>query len=57
MYNNIGLQTARGSGTSGHIQRNLAFARPMRDDFRKQVDLKESTLRNTVVMSNIDVPS
>ena len=24
MYNGIGLQTARGSGTSGHIQKNLS---------------------------------
>lgn len=25
MYNGIGLQTARGSGTSGHIQKNLSY--------------------------------
>lgn len=25
MYNGIGLQTARGSGTNGHVQRNFAF--------------------------------
>lgn len=24
MYNGIGLQTARGSGTSGHVQKNLS---------------------------------
>jgi len=24
MYNGIGLQTSRGSGTSGHIQKNLS---------------------------------
>ncbi|XP_063701650.1 serine/arginine repetitive matrix protein 2 isoform X2 [Culicoides brevitarsis] len=28
MYNGIGLQTARGSGTNGHVQRNWAFVRP-----------------------------
>lgn len=28
MYNGIGLQTARGSGTNGHVQRNLSFVRP-----------------------------
>lgn len=28
MYNGIGLQTPRGSGTNGHIQRNCAFVRP-----------------------------
>lgn len=25
MYNGIGLQTARGSGTSGYIQKNLSY--------------------------------
>ncbi|SPO02983.1 related to Pre-mRNA-splicing factor CWC21 [Cephalotrichum gorgonifer] len=28
MSSNVGLSTPRGSGTSGHIQRNLAFQRP-----------------------------
>lgn len=28
MYNGIGLQTARGSGTNGHVQRNFAAVRP-----------------------------
>lgn len=28
MYNGIGLQTARGSGTNGYVMRNLAFVRP-----------------------------
>lgn len=28
MYNGIGLQTARGSGTNGHVQRNWALVRP-----------------------------
>lgn len=27
MYNGIGLQTARGSGTSGYVQRNLSFVK------------------------------
>ena len=25
MYNGLGLQTARGSGTNGYVQRNLSF--------------------------------
>jgi len=25
MYNGIGLQTARGSGTSGYVQKNLSI--------------------------------
>ncbi|XP_052137465.1 pre-mRNA-splicing factor cwc-21-like [Oryza glaberrima] len=28
MYNGIGLQTARGSGTSGHVQTNKFFIKP-----------------------------
>ena len=30
-YNNIGLATARGSGTNGYVQRNFAALRPQRD--------------------------
>ena len=30
MYNGVGLQTARGSGTSGYVQRNLAYAQQKR---------------------------
>lgn len=25
MYNGIGLQTARGTGTSGYVQKNLSY--------------------------------
>lgn len=28
MYNGIGLQTARGSGTNGYVQKSLAYVRP-----------------------------
>lgn len=28
MSDNVGLSTPRGSGTSGHVQRNLAFQKP-----------------------------
>jgi len=28
MYNGIGLQTPRGSGTSGYVQRNMAYIKP-----------------------------
>uniref|UniRef100_A0A8D8PER9 Serine/arginine repetitive matrix protein 2 n=2 Tax=Culex pipiens TaxID=7175 RepID=A0A8D8PER9_CULPI len=42
MYNGIGLQTARGSGTNGHVQRNVAFVRPGKKDsvnYRTEDDL------------------
>ena len=35
MYNGIGLSTARGSATSGHITKNLSYVRP--DFYRKKV--------------------
>ena len=48
MYNRIGLQTPRGSGTSGYVQANLANqSRPVRSrlDFLKQMrQLKQNTL-------------
>ena len=31
MYNGIGLETARGSGTNGYVQRNASFVRAKRD--------------------------
>merc|ERR1712110_140594 len=35
MYNGIGIQTPKGSGTNGYVQRNLANLRPQRVDFRE----------------------
>lgn len=42
MYNGIGLQTARGSGTNGHVQRNFAFVRVSKKDsvhYRTEEDI------------------
>lgn len=41
MYNGIGLQTARGSGTNGFVQRNAAFIRTRKDkvEYRSEDDL------------------
>ncbi len=36
MYNGIGLQTVRGSGTNGYVQRNLAFVKK----HKERVDYK-----------------
>lgn len=44
MYNGIGLQTPRGSGTNGHVQRNMSFVRPSKKDninYRTEDDLKK----------------
>lgn len=40
MYNGIGLSTARGSGTSGYVQRNLAHTKGK----GKRTDLKVGRL-------------
>ncbi len=49
MYNGIGLQTARGSGTNGYVQRNLGFVRQHKDrvDYRteEQIQKAEAFLR------------
>ena len=42
MHNGVGLQTARGSGTNGFVQRNLAYVQRMRQhqvDFQKQLKM------------------
>ncbi|KRY39461.1 Exocyst complex component 3 [Trichinella spiralis] len=42
MYNGIGLQTARGSGTSGYVQKNLAHVVVSKDkqQYRNEDDIK-----------------
>jgi len=42
MYNGIGLNTARGSGTNGYVQTNKAFLRPQRDkvDYKSEEALQ-----------------
>lgn len=34
MYNGVGVRTARGTGTSGHVQKNLAQAPKKKIDYR-----------------------
>ncbi|XP_048733960.1 serine/arginine repetitive matrix protein 2-like isoform X1 [Ostrea edulis] len=43
MYNGIGLDTARGSGTNGYVQRNLSFLRKHKDrvDYKSEEELKK----------------
>nr|KAF7434114.1 hypothetical protein H0235_002305 [Vespula pensylvanica] len=38
MYNGIGLQTPRGSGTNGHVQRNWAIIRKTKDKVNYKTD-------------------
>jgi len=43
MYNGIGLETVRGSGTNGYVQRNLSALRQHRDkvDYKSEAELKK----------------
>jgi len=42
MYNGIGLQTARGSGTNGYVQRNLSFVKITKNkiEYKTEEDFK-----------------
>ncbi len=50
MYNGVGLTTARGSGTSGYVQKNLSYIgpggqKPAQTDYGKILQgLKENPL-------------
>lgn len=35
MYNGIGVQTAKGTGTSGHVMKSLGQLRPFRGDVKR----------------------
>ncbi|XP_013790911.2 serine/arginine repetitive matrix protein 2-like [Limulus polyphemus] len=43
MYNGIGLQTPRGSGTNGYVQRNLSLVRRVKDkvNYKTEEDIKK----------------
>ncbi|ESN96269.1 hypothetical protein HELRODRAFT_68390 [Helobdella robusta] len=43
MYNGIGLETARGSGTNGFVQRNLSFIKRHKDrvDYKSEEEIKK----------------
>ena len=49
MYNNIGLQTARGSGTNGYVQRNLSLLRSRKEkvEYHTNEDLDKLEQMNT----------
>lgn len=41
MYNGIGVQTARGTGTSGHVMKNMSSLKTLRHDVSKLKQLRE----------------
>ena len=48
MYNGIGLQTPRGSGTNGYVQTNLAFIRHRKDKVEYKTDDDLAKLERTL---------
>jgi serine/arginine repetitive matrix protein 2 len=58
MYNGIGLQTPRGSGTNGHVQRNFAFVRPSKKDsinYRTEEDIAKLDFQTNRQQPNLDI--
>ena len=51
MYNGVGLQTARGSGTNGYVQTNMAFIRKSRLELKVKTD-EEIRVRMLLTVSN-----
>lgn len=49
MYNGIGLQTPRGSGTNGYVQRNWAAVRPAEKSktYKTEQELAALDIANT----------
>ena len=41
MYNGIGVQTARGTGTSGHVTKSLGALKPVRHDVARMKETRE----------------
>lgn len=43
MYNGIGLQTSRGSGTNGYVTRNLSFVRVNKEkvEYKQDEEIKK----------------
>lgn len=55
MYNGIGLLTARGSGTSGHVQTNKFNLRgrpPPRQDFNEDREMPVNKQPNTAILEH-----
>ncbi|KAK6189914.1 hypothetical protein SNE40_001882 [Patella caerulea] len=56
MYNGIGLETARGSGTNGYVTRNLSFIKKHRDrvDYKSEEEVKKLE-QSLVKQPNLDI--
>lgn len=65
MYNGIGLQTARGSGTNGYVQSNLSHLMQARvsipgkilifaGDFQRKIEIKNKFKANYLLFSMLN---
>eukprot|EP00158_Paraphelidium_tribonemae_P003024 Partr_v1_DN25845_c0_g1_i1_m2937 putative serine arginine repetitive matrix len=54
MYNGIGLSTARGSGTNGHVQRNISHLKP-RDPNPRSTRSQDESTRPLYKPANADI--
>ena len=52
-YNGIGLQTTRGSGTNGYVQRNLSYVRASKKPIVMQQEFKAPEIRKSVFLVSI----
>jgi len=57
MYNGIGLSTARGSGTSGYVQKSLAFVKPRQviHNYKEVLDKFKENPAPTKKKANIEI--
>lgn len=53
MYNGVGVRTTRGTGTSGHVQKNIAQAPTKRFDTRKTDEEKFKPSKSRTISSDL----
>ena len=57
MYNGIGVETTRGTGTNGYVMRNLSHIRTDRKDNRQMYDYNDSKIIGGFESSLIKKPN
>ncbi len=50
MYNGIGLTTPRGSGTSGYVQKNLAYVKPQKKPLVQEKQFKDMMVSSILTL-------
>jgi len=57
MYNGIGLQTTRGSGTNGYVMRNLSHINNAKKDNKQSYDYNDSSILGGFESSLVKKPN